>query len=164
MDLASLLVILALVVIVVGFIGRPLIEKRAIAVTDVSRYNSELQAEEDQILENLQELDMDHAMGKVGVDEYDRRRISLVSRGAAILKELDRLNGISAEVPGQSTGTMDQNVQDLEAQIEKEIRQRRGKTDEEIAGYCPQCGNPLLAGDRFCTKCGSQVYVSENQT
>jgi hypothetical protein len=163
MDFASLLVILALAIIVVGFIGRPLIEKRAIAVTDVNRYNSELQAEEDQILENLQELDMDQAMGKIEGDEYESQRVSLVSRGAAILKELDRLNGVSAEGPLQGTMSMDQYEQDLEAQIEMEIRQRRGITDEEVAGYCPQCGNPLHAGDRFCTKCGSQVNVSENE-
>jgi hypothetical protein len=161
MDLASLLVILALAIIVVGFIGRPLIEKRIAAVTDVSRYNSELQAEKDQILMNLQELDLDQAMGKLPVGEYESRRTSLVARGSVILKEIDRLEGATGVVSSQIEETAGQNTEDLEAQIEMEIRQRRGKVSAEVAGYCPQCGQPLHAGDRFCTKCGSQVHVTE---
>lgn len=161
MDLASLLVILALVIIVVGFIGRPLIEKRIASVTDVSRYNSELQAEKDQILMNLQELDLDQAMGKLPAGEYESRRTSLVVHGAAVLKELDRLEGVTRVVPAQIEGSTGQDAEDLETQIEMEIRQRRGKLDEKAAGYCPQCGHALHAGDRFCTGCGSQVHVAE---
>jgi hypothetical protein len=161
MDLGSLLVIFALAIVVVAYIARPFIEKRKIPIVNISRYNSELRAETDQILMNLQEMDMDHAMGKIPIDEYQARRTSLVARGAAILKELDRLNGVSLDVPIDSAGTNDHNVQDLEAQVEREIRQRRGIGKGGDAGYCPQCGTKFQAGDRFCTRCGSEVYVAE---
>jgi len=161
MDIASILVLLALAIIVVGFIGRPLIEKRIASVTDVSRYNSELQAEKDQILMNLQELDLDQAMGKIPAGEYESRRTPLVARGAVVLKELDRLEGVTPIVPAQIEGSTGKSAEDLETQIEMEIRQRRGKLSEKAAGYCPQCGHALHAGDRFCTRCGSQVHVAE---
>jgi hypothetical protein len=161
MDLGSLLVIFALAIIVAGYIGRPLLDKRAISVTEISRYDSELQAERDQILMNLQELDMDHAMGKIPADEHQSRRAVLVARGANILRELDRLRGIEQATPAHSEGSSDQNEEDLEVQIEREIRQRRALLKEETAGYCPQCGYQLHVGDRFCTSCGSKVNLAE---
>lgn len=161
MDVGSLLIILALLIIIVTFIARPFIEKHPGMVVEVNRYDSELRAERDQVLMNLQELDMDHAMGKIPTDVYQARRTSLVTRGAAILKKLDRLNGVPSDVPIDMEGKKDQNTQDFEAQIEKEIRQRRKIVTGEIAGYCSQCGNRFHAGDRFCTRCGAEVNVLE---
>ncbi len=161
MDLGSLLVIFALVIIIVGYIARPILERRAISVTEFSRYDSELQAERDQTLMNLQELDMDHAMGKIPADEYQSRRAVLVARGVKILRELDRLSGVTQMVPAQSEGISHQDEDDLEVLIEREIRQRRALLREETAGYCPQCGYQLHVGDRFCTSCGSKVNVVE---
>ncbi|OGO16795.1 MAG: hypothetical protein A2Z14_06990 [Chloroflexi bacterium RBG_16_48_8] len=163
MDVGSLLVIFALAIIVVGYILRPLIEKRAISVTENSRYASELQAERDQVLMNLQEFDIDHAMGKIPADEYQGRRAVLVARGAAILKELDRLDGIMMTAPARAGEAVDQEDHDFEAQIEKEIQRRRRSVKEETAGYCPQCGNKLQSGDRFCTSCGFKVHVAESE-
>jgi hypothetical protein len=161
MDIGSLLIIFALLIIIVAFIARPLIEKHPGMVTEVKRYDSELRAERDQILMNLQELDMDHAMGKISGDEYENQRTVWVARGAAILRELDRLDGVKPIEPSPSSEETDRSLQDLETQIEMEIRRRRGLGKEGAVKYCPQCGNKLHAGDRFCTRCGSEVNVVE---
>jgi hypothetical protein len=161
MDLGSLLVILALTIVVVVIIARPLVEKRSIRMKEFNRHGSELQAKKEQILMNLQELDMDHGMGKIPVDDYQARRAYLVARGVEILKELDQLNEVVPEIPLDKAGTNDQGTVNLEAQIEAEVRRRRGLKKGEDAGYCPQCGTKLHAGDRFCTRCGARVHMAE---
>jgi hypothetical protein len=161
MDIGSLLIVFALLIIIVAFIARPLLEKHPGMVTEVKRYGSELRAERDQILMNLQELDMDHAMGKISADEYENQRIVWVARGAAIMRELDRLDGVTPIEPASGSWEKDRDLQDLETQIEMEILRRRGLVKEGAAKYCPQCGIKLQAGDRFCTRCGSEVNEIE---
>ena len=36
-------------------------------------------------------------------------------------------------------------------------RRRAQQSAAGAAGFCTQCGNPLRAGDRFCSKCGKEV-------
>ena len=93
MDIGSILIILAITIVTVAFISKPLVEKRGYVVTDSDRRVSTLQAQRDQILTVLQELEMDHAMGKVEGEDYQSQRAAMVSRGAAVLKELDLLTG-----------------------------------------------------------------------
>jgi hypothetical protein len=161
MDIGSLLIVFALLIVIVAFIVQPLFENRPGMAAQVNRHDSELWAERDQVLMNLQELDMDHAMGKISGEEYERQRMVWVARGAAILRELDRLEGVKPIGPAAGSGEADRNLQDLEAQIEMEIRRRRGLVKEGTAKYCPKCGNKLHADDRFCTRCGSELNVIE---
>ena len=161
MDIGSILVVFALVIIVVGYILQPILEKRAIPITEDNRYTSELQAEHDQILINLQEFDLDHAMGKIPTDDYHRRRNELVARGVTVLKELDRLSGLVFESPANAGEAINQLEQDLDAQIEKEIQERRRSVKEATTSFCSQCGNKVHLGDRFCTKCGYKLSVAE---
>jgi hypothetical protein len=163
MDLGSILVILAIFIFVAGFIVRPILEKRGFSVTDASRHLSELQAERDQILLVLQELDMDHAMGKIPSEDYESQRPGLVARGAAILRELDELGALTPLNAVQPLGTNGQEDGDLDAIIEKEILRRRKSSRDEESGFCTQCGNQLQSGDRFCTSCGTKVPVVETE-
>lgn len=163
MDLGSILVIMALAVVVIGYIIRPLLEKRGFSVTEKSRHISELQAERDRILMVLQELDMDHTMGKVSTQDYESQRPGLVARGADVLRELDQLGALfatQASLPSKSNG---QDIQDLDAMIEEEIQRRRKSSSVEKSGFCTQCGNPLQSGDHFCTSCGAKIEVVESR-
>jgi hypothetical protein len=159
MDIGSILIILALLIVVVGFIARPILEKRGVSVTDSSRKISALQADRDQVLMVLQELDMDHTMGKILTEDYDAQRPSLVARGARILRELDQLGALTATTI-KSNGHEDQ---DMDAVIEAEIMRRRKTPTDKSAGFCSQCGNALQVGDRFCTSCGAKVELVEKE-
>lgn len=160
MDIGSIFVILAIAIFVGGYIARPLIEKRGFAVTKSDRQLSTLQAERDQILTVLQELDMDHAMGKVDGEDYQAQRSILVWRGAAVLKKLDLLAGDAI----QSDAGKDQAdfaTMKLEEQIEEAVSQMRSESPELEASFCSQCGTALESGDRFCANCGMAIEIGE---
>lgn len=94
MDLGSIFLILALLILVGLFIGRPLIEDAKIVIKQEENKDhnrSMLMAERDRILNALQELDFDHALGKIPEEDYPQQRNVLLQRGATILRELDNL-------------------------------------------------------------------------
>jgi hypothetical protein len=156
MDLGSIFVTLAIVIIVVGFIARPIMENRGYAVTEPDRRISALQAERDQILTLLQDLDMDQTMGKVQGEDYEAQRSVLVSRGAAVLKELDIISGVTVHADGQ-IGVGEYASRKLEEQIEAAVSQMRRDGDESDSNFCSQCGSVLESGDQFCSHCGAAI-------
>ena len=94
MDLGSIFLILALLILVGLYIGRPLIEDKGnvSVLQETEDHNrSMLMAERDRILNALQELDFDHALGKIPEEDYPQQRTMLLTRGATILRELDSL-------------------------------------------------------------------------
>jgi hypothetical protein len=148
MDLGSLLVILALGLLAAIFIAQPLMGSRGLGVTKEERSLSEFQAERDRVLATLQDLDMDHAMGKVLQEDYQAQRGALVSRGAEVLKAIDELRGIVGEVVPET---------DMEVEIETAIARLRRGEDQASGGTCSSCGREVIAGDRFCVHCGASL-------
>lgn len=160
MEIGSLLVTVAIAIMVVGYIARPLIDNRGYAVTDADRRWSSLQAERDRILNVLQDLDMDHAMGKIPARDYGEQRSELLIRGAGILRELDLLTGGVSGANGE-TSFLDSASKALEEQIEAAVLERRGASGAPESNFCSNCGNALERGDRFCPKCGTAIRVGE---
>lgn len=183
MDIGSILLILGLLLLVALFIARPLMEKRSVVVSQEEHELSALLAERDRLLNALQELDFDYAMGKIPEEEYPAQRSVLLQRGAEVLRKLDELQGTSAEqdadlrleaaiaarradasrvpvaIAGngasvmRAAGVVAGPDDDLEALIASRRRQKK----EKAAGFCPQCGGPVQKSDRFCPKCGTKV-------
>ncbi len=46
---------------------------------------------------------------------------------------------------------------DADDELESMIAARRGKRKAKSGGFCPNCGNPVLQSDKFCTGCGKKV-------
>ena len=94
MDLGSLFVIIAMLILVGLFVSRPFFSKTQ---PDVDVENSadhelsELLAERDQILNALQELDFDAGLGKIPSEDYPSQRAQLLQQGAEILRRLDAI-------------------------------------------------------------------------
>jgi hypothetical protein len=125
-----------------------------------------LQAQRDQILTILQELDMDHAIGKIEEGDYIEQRSVLVARGAAVLKELDQLVGVVVETGGQEQSQdldsrMDNASRELEAQIEGAVAKLREQESDSEDNFCSHCGKALVSGDRFCAHCGTVIPLRE---
>lgn len=150
MDVASILIVLALSILTAMFIVRPLVEPGRGDGRDGGRRLSVLKAELEQALALLQELDLDRAMEKIAPEDYAANRSPLVARAAELMREIDTLQsgvGPAAEDRGE----------DLEAEIEAAVARRRQARSAAATGFCTQCGNPIQVGDRFCVGCGAPV-------
>jgi len=158
MDIGSILIVLGLALLALVFIAGPLVGRFGWAVTDRERRLSALQAERDKVLASIQEMEMDHTMGKIPLEDFHAQRAALVSRGAALLREIDQLQAASPQPnvrPGQ---------EELEAEIEASVaRLRQAGVAAQSAGFCRQCGRPVVAADRFCSHCGAPLPVAERQ-
>jgi hypothetical protein len=123
MDIGSLLIILALLVLVGIFVSRPLVERKEVKITsdDIKEEHdhSALLAERDRTLDSLEELDFDYAVGKIPEADYPAQRNVLIKRGAYILQELDKYEEVAVE-------------QEAEARLETAIAARRFAVHQEI--------------------------------
>jgi hypothetical protein len=191
MDIGSIFLILALLILVGLFIARPIFESRAVPVASLEDQEdhllSGLLAERDRILTALQELDFDHALGKIPAQDYPAQRAGLLQRGANILRQIDELSAQSPD--GDFEARIEQAVaarrpdaasaadragfarQDgspasqagaglvtvLDDELEARLAARRRERQDRSAGFCPHCGRPVQKSDRFCPKCGSAL-------
>jgi len=144
MEIGGLLIGLAILVLVGAYVARPLVERQAQPVSESDRELSALQAERDRILQLLQDLEMDQAMGKIAPEDYQVQRAPLVARGADVLRRIDQ------RLPARTAPPTAEDA------LEREIAKRRA-SGAGPAGYCAKCGNSLQSGDRFCIRCGTPV-------
>lgn len=170
MDPSGWIVALTVVVLVGWVLAQPLLRpmRRGSAVpADVSS----LQAQVDQVIETMRELDFDYALGKISEEDYSPHRAALLAHGAELLKELDRQRGLAARPRSQQEESLEREIAArrkapasprLESdRLEDEIRARRRapraqkkEAGSRRAGLCPRCGQAIQVGDRFCPHCG----------
>ena len=96
MDIGSIFLILALLILVALFISRPFFESppvktEGLTIQEEHDYSS-LMAERDRILNALQELDFDHVLGKIPDEDYPPQRALLLQKGTEVLKQLDKID------------------------------------------------------------------------
>jgi hypothetical protein len=184
MDIGSLFLILGLLVLVILFISRPLLEKHSVAVSQEEHQLSALMAERDQVITALQELDFDYALGKIPEADYPLQRAALVQQGVEILRNLDAVQAEATS--GDAEGRIEAAIAARRADaalvpvgaggngsaarlrsaamtgeqdddVEALIANRRRQRNEKAAGFCPQCGAPVQKSDIFCPKCGTKL-------
>lgn len=125
MDIGSLLLIVALLIFVGLFIGRPLLERKSVSVSQEERDFSSLLAERDRILNALLELDFDFSLGKIPEQDYPIQREIMLQKGANVLRQIDE----------RASQTKDE---DVEALIEAAIAARRathGRRPSSMPAY-----------------------------
>ncbi|HBX70406.1 MAG TPA: hypothetical protein DEH25_13770 [Chloroflexi bacterium] len=168
MDIGSIFLILALLIPVVVFIARPLLERKSTVVTVEEHDYSALLAERDRVLNALQELEFDHTLGKIPEAQYPAQRANLMRYGADILRRIDEYQGQSAESnldDRLEAAISDRKVavaapvaadpdDELETLISNRRRAQKSNGQPKPCGFCPQCGNCVQESDRFCPKCG----------
>lgn len=184
MDLGSIFLILALLILVGLYIGRPLIEDKGYVsvLQETEDHNrSMLMAERDRILNALQELDFDHALGKIPEEDYPQQRTMLLTRGATILRELDslavgeeheavevRLEAAIAARRADLSKTASQDIDMVTTLPEGQLQpaERKAATalleDDDLEVILAQ--RKRLRQDKaagFCPQCGSPVQKSD---
>jgi len=171
MDLGSMLFILALALAVGLFVSRPLLAaeshanagQKLPADSPEPTSRAQLRSDLDQELTAIQELDMDHALGKLPEDDYSQQRSVLAQAGAAVLRRLDALDPDPAEAAQADLSAVAEEPSAAskllieQDEIEARIAARRRARQAKISGYCPRCGKPLTLSDQFCPRCGKPV-------
>lgn len=161
MDIGTIFILLALLILVALYLAQPYLERRATLVTETEQELSALLAERDNAIAALKELEFDHELGKVPEEDYPAQRDALMKRGAEALRKLDTYHAESA-APATPETRADEEVDlamdapaedDLESLIAARRSQRKGRS----SGFCPNCGKPVLSSDKFCTNCGEKV-------
>lgn len=168
MELGSIFLILAVLVIVGIYLYAPLTQRGRRAPTDNTHEVSTLKAERDRVINSLQELDFDFKLGKIPSEDYPEQRASLLQKGADILRKLDELapastSGTNAESRIEKAAAAKRADSSIQAvainddDIEDMIVARRKQHKSKSAGFCPKCGKPVLVADRFCPACGKSL-------
>ncbi len=177
MDIGSIFLILALLIPVLLFITRPLLERSSATADGSEPALSALLAQRDQVVATIQELDDDYHLGKIPAATYPDQRITLLNTGVGILRQIDtyqaqsvsqsaedrledaivsrRLALESAQLSGEKTANAVPPVPDDD--LEQRIASRRRQMNEKAGGFCPKCGRPVHAADHFCPKCGASL-------
>jgi hypothetical protein len=120
----------------------------------------DLYAQRDSIYQAIRELRFDHQVGKVSDADYKAFDSHLRANAAAVLKQIDALKKAEADPA-------------LDASLEAEIaalRQVNGSgpiqpvspaalapAGKDSLNFCPQCGQRLQPGSRFCGACGAAL-------
>lgn len=168
MEINSILLVLAVIILVGAYLYAPLMSRARRARMGESHEISTLKAERDRVINSLQELDFDHNLGKIPAEDYPAQRAALLQRGADVLRQLDELvpanssarnaetrieKAAAAARADSSAQVAEVNDEELESMIMARRKQHSGKS----AGFCPKCGKPVLAVDKFCPACGKSL-------
>jgi hypothetical protein len=194
MDLGSIFLILAVALFVAFFVAQPFLAGRpksarraapdganaAAGRLGAKQGQSALLAERDRVLDALQELDFDFALGKVPAEIYPVQRAALLQQGAAVLRQL--------EVGRSSQPALQTSADRLEpAAMERPAAMEQPALTDQVAPSTPAAttgnGNghhggahpddeleTLLASRRrarhektagFCPQCGKPVQKSD---
>ena len=177
MDIGSIFLIFALLIPVVIFISRPLIERSLTSANHKDQDISTLLASLDQVVATISELDDDYTLGKIPSDSYPAQRLALLQNGADILRQIDtiRTSAASDSAEARLEAAVATQRQGIEANhsngrkngnavppvpdddLEQRIASRRRSMQEKAAGFCPKCGRPVQVNDHFCPKCGASL-------
>jgi len=192
--IGALFMVLAVAFLVGIYISQPFLRRSASAVKakrqqdsdEIERQRSALLAERDRILASLQDLDFDHALGKVPDEDYPNQRLVFMEEGAEVLRQLDTLepqplssvsavdrleaavaarradgrvngNGGTAALAAAGVATRRRPVSNGADDVEKLVEARRLNRPEKAAGFCPRCGKPVQKSDKFCSRCGEVI-------
>ena len=156
MEPGAVFLLLIVLVIIALFVAQPF--TRGWRVKGESSHQiSILLAERERALTALMELDFDNGMGKIPAEEYSTQRAALIQKGSDILRQLDELHAVQpAQVASlaESDAAIEHPMIQSDEDLEDLIAKRRATRKQKTAGFCPDCGKPILQSDKFCPSCG----------
>ncbi len=161
MDLGSVFIISALLLMTVFFILRPFSEPVSENKPDNAGF-IHLMEKQERILKDIRDLDSEFSLGKIPADEYPKIRDQLLHQGADILRQIDEFrnnhdanpSGLKGELEEVQSGASPDPLFDT---LETKIADRRRLKQEKATGFCPRCGSPISKSDVYCWKCGQKI-------
>jgi hypothetical protein len=185
MDIGSLLILCALLILVGLYISQPLIARKAVVGNlKIDKYDHDLStllAEKERILEALDELDSDHELGKIPEAEYPVQRGEMLKRGADILRQLDSMpaqphggnmeasietaiaarRAISSHIP-VSSASNDASDGDIQHQESKKSEMQVASADDALEmRIASRRRDRQSKSGGFCPQCGKPLQTSD---
>ena len=168
MQIAALLLTIGVIVLVGLYLYAPFLQRQARRITEEEHELSALLAERDRTINALQELDFDFKLGKIPEGEYPEQRAALLQKGADILRRIDSFSPkadstqdaesrLEKAIAARRADVVPRQTELTDDDIESLIAARKKSRTEKSAGFCPNCGKPILASDRFCPSCGNPL-------
>lgn len=140
MTVGSILLGIGLLVLVMLVVARPFLLPRL--PTAVLPPRLQLQQRKASILAHIKQLEFDVETGKLPESQFQRERHALVLEAAAILQALDEW----------------QEEEDaIETAVSRLRHQQPERTPQVRGTFCPNCGQAVQLGDKFCTHCGHKL-------
>lgn len=158
MDIGSIFILLAILLLVAIFLSQPFLEEEARTQEVESEY-SHLLAERERLLARIEELDFDYDLDKLSDEDYRRVREKLVGEAAQVLKKLDAYRAEKGiEQRDLSQEALQKSPRRTEVdEIEALISSRRRELGEKKRGFCPHCGRTVGGSDQYCVHCGEKL-------
>ncbi len=169
MDIATLIVLIAVLLMVLAYVFQPFLtggetqdEGPTHGSKDELRMRAELLAERNRVYAAIRQLDFDHSTNKIADEDYMAQRHELVAQGVEALKQLDTLPPASeapADDPVEAAVLAVRLGKPL-AKVPTPARKAKAKGKSRDAGrtmFCPRCGKPVVQGDLFCGSCGNRL-------
>ena len=168
MELGSLFLVLAVLVMVGIYLYAPFSSRARRVRASESHEVSSLKAERDRVINSLQELDFDFKLGKIPEEDYPEQRATLLQKGSDILRKLDELAPVTTSASNveariekaaaaKRADSSAAETQVSDDDLESMIAARRKEHKSKSAGFCPKCGKSVLVTDKFCPSCGKAV-------
>jgi NADH pyrophosphatase NudC (nudix superfamily) len=173
MEPGAIFLLVVVVILIAMFVARPFWGKRRILTVSTEEHEtSSLLAERDRLLTALQELDFDHTLGKIPSEDYPGMRAGLLQNASETLRRLDvlqpqsagagsdaesRVEAVIAARRADASGEKPAPAVLADEDLEELVAARRAERKEKAAGFCPQCGKPVVRSDRFCPHCGKSI-------
>jgi hypothetical protein len=162
MDALGILLAVATIVLVVAYIAQPFLAAQRDDAERVTgrglstlRQRADLLAERNRLYGEIKALDFEHETGKITDEDYTDQRYQLVAQGVDVLQQLDRLPIADDDVIERAVLKTREGAPLTPADVEPPLDEPA--STEQPAGFCPQCGAPTVAGDRFCARCGTAL-------
>lgn len=159
MTTGSIFLGLALILLVALFVLRPfLLPKSRQPRPLLTSRQQTLLARKEALLSRVHALDFDHETGKIPAVEHQQQRLLLMNEAAAILRQLDQ--PAAGDEPTSTAPLPNDEIEAAIARLRQGNRPRSaataqpGSNGHSQINFCPQCGKPAGADDRFCAYCG----------
>ena len=143
MELASMMLALALFLVVAAFVLRPIL-RPAEPEHETNPEAHFLQVRRARVLAALADLDFDHSTGKIDRADYESERSQLVADGVEVLKQLDDA-GLTSPIIVEYLDTRPEGMDRIHP---------TDPTPDALEHLCPQCDAATGTNDKFCAKCG----------
>ena len=139
MSVGTLLIGLAMLVITIPLVAKPLLKKRGRAQPEAEPENENRYQD---VLLALRDLELDYQAGVVAEEDYASLHGQLLAEAAQILADEEK------------------SATSLHEQIEAAVSAYRlARKPEQPGAACTGCGAALDTDDKFCPQCGAEALT-----